>query len=555
MKIMKFKCLLLLAGLLLTTGAKAQTNAEYDAAMEKIVFNTADANARFWITTTYEGTKYYLTMTGTLTTSSSAAGKFYFMNVEATGKYKEQGVRPFIASNKAFTNPAGTSNTITQNGALQIRTNNTIRTDYDTQVFYLGSEGHYAIRATNATGTSYGANSFWYVRKNGSSVLADYDTTQGVAHYIWDIEWAAAFSTNYLYKIQSASSTITSGTKPFFQSPLNNATDDGLLYLTTNTSNAATLYVVADAENPGCFYLFDTMSGKYISPAANSTNNTQWKVSATPVTVKIYPNGNNYVVSNGTTFANASRTSGSTASAASSYTKVINYSSFSDNGNQWSISGTAFTRVDLNSLNAKVSPADYIAAAAAVNLPVAYTATVGDAGYGTLVVPFDAAVSGDVEAYDLTSVSGSVIASEQVTEITANKPVLLKNAGTLTLNGNITAAPDDLTNGVLNGVYAQTDAPVGSYVLQNKDSKVGFYQVTDGHQPKVGAFRAYLQTGGASARLWFEDNETTYISEELIVNSEEFATATVYDLQGRRMANSQLKKGLYIVNGKKVVIK
>ena len=554
MKRMKIKCLLLLAGLLLTTGAKAQTDAEYDAAMAKVVFNTADANARFWITTTYEGTKYYLTMSGTLTTSSSTAGKFYFVKVDASGKYKEYGVRPFIASNQAFTNPAGNATAITQNGALQIRTSSTIRTDYDTQVFYLGSEGHYAIRATNASGTNYGANSYWYVRESGSSVVADYDTTQGVPHYIWDIEWAAAFSTNYLYKIQSASSTITTGTKPFFQSPLNNDSNDGLLYLTTTTSKAATLYVIADAENPGYFYLFDTTSGKYISPAANSTNNTQWRVSATPVTVKIYPNGNNYVVSDGTTFANASRLSGSTANAASSYTRVINYSNFTDNGNQWSISGTAFTRVDLNSLNASVNPADYITAAAGVNLPVTYTATVGDADYGTLVVPFDATVSGDVEAYDLTGVSGSVIASEQVTEITANKPVLLKNAGTLTLNGNITAVPDELMNGVLTGVYSQTDAPVGSYVLQNKDSQVGFYKVTDGHQPKVGAFRAYLQTGVAPARLWFGEDVLAGISEELIVNSEEFATATVYDLQGR-MVNSQLKKGLYIVNGKKVIIK
>jgi poly(3-hydroxybutyrate) depolymerase len=48
--------------------------------------------------------------------------------------------------------------------------------------------------------------------------------------------------------------------------------------------------------------------------------------------------------------------------------------------------------------------------------------------------------------------------------------------------------------------------------------------------------------------------EETSISEKGIVNSEKFATATVFDLQGRRI-NSQLKKGIYIVDGKKVVIK
>jgi hypothetical protein len=43
------------------------------------------------------------------------------------------------------------------------------------------------------------------------------------------------------------------------------------------------------------------------------------------------------------------------------------------------------------------------------------------------------------------------------------------------------------------------------------------------------------------------------------VKSEEFAPATIYDLQGRRVngqssrVNGQLKKGVYILNGKKVV--
>ena len=52
-----------------------------------------------------------------------------------------------------------------------------------------------------------------------------------------------------------------------------------------------------------------------------------------------------------------------------------------------------------------------------------------------------------------------------------------------------------------------------------------------------------------------EDSETTGISEERRVKSEEFATAEGwYSLDGRRIAQPK-KGGLYIVNGKKVVIK
>jgi hypothetical protein len=60
---------------------------------------------------------------------------------------------------------------------------------------------------------------------------------------------------------------------------------------------------------------------------------------------------------------------------------------------------------------------------------------------------------------------------------------------------------------------------------------------------------------GADASVLKIDAETTGMSEELRVKSEEFATAQWYDLQGRKVANGQkpTAKGLYIVNGKKVV--
>ena len=49
---------------------------------------------------------------------------------------------------------------------------------------------------------------------------------------------------------------------------------------------------------------------------------------------------------------------------------------------------------------------------------------------------------------------------------------------------------------------------------------------------------------------------TTSVSEKLIVNSEEFATATKwYTLDGRRLSGKPTQRGLYIVNGKKVLIK
>jgi hypothetical protein len=72
-------------------------------------------------------------------------------------------------------------------------------------------------------------------------------------------------------------------------------------------------------------------------------------------------------------------------------------------------------------------------------------------------------------------------------------------------------------------------------------------------------FRAYFLLKGdavnaSSFTLDFGDGETTSINEELRIKNEEFATAPVYDLQGRRV-NNAAQKGVYIVNGKKVIVK
>jgi hypothetical protein len=48
---------------------------------------------------------------------------------------------------------------------------------------------------------------------------------------------------------------------------------------------------------------------------------------------------------------------------------------------------------------------------------------------------------------------------------------------------------------------------------------------------------------------------TTSVSEEVNVNSKKFAPADWYDLNGRKIEGRPVKKGVYIVNGKKVVIK
>ena len=91
------------------------------------------------------------------------------------------------------------------------------------------------------------------------------------------------------------------------------------------------------------------------------------------------------------------------------------------------------------------------------------------------------------------------------------------------------------------------------YVLNSNQ----FFPITES-STEVPANRAVLKlpAGATAARvLMLVDSGTTGVSEELRVNSEEFATAQWYTLDGRKLDAMPTKKGVYIMNGRKVVIK
>ena len=89
--------------------------------------------------------------------------------------------------------------------------------------------------------------------------------------------------------------------------------------------------------------------------------------------------------------------------------------------------------------------------------------------------------------------------------------------------------------------------PGNAYVLGNGSNGVGFYRLASGGT--IGANKAYLTYSGDFARQFFLFDEATGI--ESIDHSPLTIDHSVYDLQGRRVA--QPTKGMYIVNGKKVI--
>ena len=161
--------------------------------------------------------------------------------------------------------------------------------------------------------------------------------------------------------------------------------------------------------------------------------------------------------------------------------------------------------------------------------------------YATRIFPFTPTTwPNGVTAYSCEETEGNVLSLVEVNEPVANTPYILyaENGSTGSVSGWGTAAATTATAGLLTGVYVETSAPVGSYVLQNNNSKVGFYVVADGKQPSVGAYRCYLTDGGNTARAAF-----FFRGDITGVENVEAAT------------EATLKDGKYLENGKIVIVK
>ena len=174
-------------------------------------------------------------------------------------------------------------------------------------------------------------------------------------------------------------------------------------------------------------------------------------------------------------------------------------------------------------------------------------------GLGTLVSDFalDFTNVAGLEAY-IAKENGNKIELEKINKVPAGTGILLRS----TNDGADYTVPkatstDDVTGNLFvrgTGAAVESDPAAGghNYILSKKGDVYGFY-LANGN--KVAKNRAYLHTDVAAARIDLNFDNATGINE---VKSEKTVEG-IFDLQGRKVVTPS--KGLYIVNGKKVVIK
>lgn len=193
-----------------------------------------------------------------------------------------------------------------------------------------------------------------------------------------------------------------------------------------------------------------------------------------------------------------------------------------------------------------------------------------NAGWNTVCLPFTVSdiegfFGAGAKAYNFTSFTDGNLGFTNVAELTASYPYIVYVPAAITDDialTNITIASSDASawyryqsGAYFRGTYAPIAA--GGWT-KNVDTDVIYGVTSAGKIQKAGAsatmkgFRAYFDLpAGATARLAIYDDATgiTTILDAKELNND----GKVYNLNGQRVENAH--KGLYIVNGKKVVVK
>ena len=203
-----------------------------------------------------------------------------------------------------------------------------------------------------------------------------------------------------------------------------------------------------------------------------------------------------------------------------------------------------------------------------------YSITIGEVGYATYYSNYRLAIPTTVKAYIIDEVNGKSINLTEVTGvIPANTGVILEGAGTHTF---VTSAAQtaDVSGNLLKGTAVKTlitaEANTNYYVLAKPAGaeEAGLYKAAlnkDADGNKVddggvafhnGANKAYLPVVvevAAEAPAMFSfgrgQGTTSIDNAQLTIDN----TPVIYDLTGRRV--EKMVKGIYIVNGKKVLVK
>ena len=339
---------------------------------------------------------------------------------------------------------------------------------------------------------------------------------------------SAIFEGDDDYKDQTVSYTLNVSKAPF-------AVKDGVFD-----------FVEAANQKP----IEDYGSGMTTVSDGYTTANKTWTAgNVTMVTSKVSGSGYRWWSADGTLrFYNKST---ATFSVPSGYviTKIVTTGANFDEANTGTLSSSTWTGAS-NEVALSATSTRNIKTITVTYTTETQSATVQSYGWATYIPDFNVEFAANT-AYVVTAASVSTgLKLAAVTQVPAGTPLLLMGSGvkSATVIGSASAPATNLlsvSNGsaLASGEYA--------YVLAKNGEEACFKQWTGEMSTLKGRVMLVLDEAVAAARsVFYLDDETTGIKQ--IETSMPFVGG-IYNLKGQRVA--QPAKGMYIMNGKKVIIK
>ena len=316
----------------------------------------------------------------------------------------------------------------------------------------------------------------------------------------------------------------------------------GKMNLNASRDKAATVFMLVEGSEEGKFKLLNYKHGYFtrntyeLGVSKDACNSIQISESTSNIgCYRLQSNGANNSGDNyGSWFVD--------------YTTVVErQSNYNANSCDWEIEEVTWLPIDISTVykfGTLVAPADLaLASGGSYGVDARlkfYTATIGTDGYVELKKVTENIKAGEPYVIELISESG-MSEGNQFMEITTGAPDLTADNALRGGFETVTTA-----EGTIYTLQAAYDATAENNVSANE---VAFRQYNGA---TIQGFRAYLPVAGnvRIAGMRIVDGDVTRIEG---VSAEESHKVDVYDLSGRRVQRAT--KGLYIINGKKVIVK
>lgn len=174
------------------------------------------------------------------------------------------------------------------------------------------------------------------------------------------------------------------------------------------------------------------------------------------------------------------------------------------------------------------------------------------AEWATYVPNLAVTIPEDVTAYIVTNATSTSVTLSSVASAPANTGLVVNGA-----QGTYTPTAAETTDDVSGNLLVVSDGTVvgngNIYALGNKNGSVGFKKVKSGVTVPAGKPYLTIENTGSKDFFDFSFDEGVATGIESIESVGFDMNAPVYDLQGRQV--NRLHKGVFIQNGKKIIVK